>query len=216
MRDCYRMSEPSVTHAENSSTSDLEVIQDVRNGKVGAFEILIRAYQRYVFKIVNRHVPMADVQEVAHQSFITAYRSLHSFKGKTEFRFWLATIAIRTCHDYWRKRYNRVEVSESQLSETARNSINEFWNSEAENCFDLRERREDLREHLDWALGRLSPDDRMVVSLVHLEDRSIAYAARHLGLSKANVKIRAFRARRKLRKLMEESLKPTVESHGRI
>ena len=181
-----------------------------------AFEILIRTYQRYVFKIVNRHVPASDVQETAHQAFISAYRSLQSFRGKTEFRSWLATIAVRTCHDYWRKRYNRTEVSESQLSESARRSIFEFWNNEAENRFDLRERRVALRDYLDWALGRLSPDDRMVISLVHLENRTVADTARQLGLSKANVKIRAFRARRKLRKLMEESLKPTVDNHGKI
>ena len=216
MRDCYRMSEPSLTRAENSTIRDLEIIQDIRNGEVDAFEILIRSYQRYVFKIVNRHVPEADVQDVAHQSFITAFHSLRSFKGKTEFRFWLATIAIRTCHDYWRKRYNRVELSESQLTESARNSINEFWNSEAEHRFDLRERRGDLRECLDWALGRLSADDRMVVSLVHLENRTVAEVARDLGLSRANVKIRAFRARRKLRKLLEDLLKPNVDDHGKI
>ena len=206
MQNYYRISEVSLPQAENPSRNDQEVIQDVCNGNVDSFEILIRKYQEYVFKIVNRHIPLTDVKEISHQSFINAYRSLHSFKGKTEFRFWLATITIRACHDYWRKRYKREEVNDSQLSESARIRINEFWDSEAENEFNLRERRQALHELLDWALGKLSPDDRMVVSLVHLENRTVSQAAHLLGWSKANVKIRAFRARRKLRKLIEESI----------
>ena len=75
------------------------------------------------------------------------------------------------------------------------------------NDFNLSERRQALHELLDWALGRLLPDDRMVVTLVHLENRSVSHTAQLLGWSKANVKIRAFRARRKLRKLIEESIK---------
>ena len=207
MQNYYRMSEASLTYTENPSSSDQEVIQDVYNGNVDSFEILIRKYQGYVFKIVNRHIPVTDVKEIAHQIFINAYRSLPSFKGKTEFRFWLATITIRTCHDYWRKHYNRTEVSASQLSETARTRINEFWDSEAENEFNLHERRRALHELLNWALGKLSPDDRMVVTLVHLEKRTVSHVAQLLGWSKANVKIRAFRARRKLRKLIQESIK---------
>ena len=90
----YRMSEGSIAHPEHSSFSDRGVIKNIRNGNVDAFEILIRTYQRYVFKIVNRHVPASDVQETAHQTFISAYRSLESFRGNTEFRSWLATIAV--------------------------------------------------------------------------------------------------------------------------
>jgi RNA polymerase sigma-70 factor (ECF subfamily) len=63
-------------------------------------------------------------------------------------------------------------------------------------------RRREAREILDWALDQLSAADRMVLELVHLEGQSVKAAARQLGWTVANVKVRAFRARRKINKLL--------------
>jgi RNA polymerase sigma-70 factor, ECF subfamily len=60
---------------------------------------------------------------------------------------------------------------------------------------------------LDWAMDRLSPEDRMVVELIYLEGLSGKEAADLLGWSVANVKVRAFRSRNKLRKLLSETIK---------
>jgi len=59
---------------------------------------------------------------------------------------------------------------------------------------------------LDWALERLPAEDRMVLELVYLEDRSVKEAARLLGWTAANVKVRSFRSRRKLHKLLNKQL----------
>ncbi|MFI5401279.1 MAG: RNA polymerase sigma factor, partial [SAR324 cluster bacterium] len=67
-------------------------------------------------------------------------------------------------------------------------------------------RRAEARELLDYALTQVSPEDRMVISLVHLEGLSAQEAARRLGWSAVNVKVRAHRTRRKMRRLIEDWL----------
>lgn len=66
-------------------------------------------------------------------------------------------------------------------------------------------REVEAREVLDWALARLSPEDRMVLELVYLEGLSVREVADLLGWSTANVKIRSFRSRRKLQKLLKDA-----------
>mgnify|MGYP001100848515 CR=1 FL=1 len=65
---------------------------------------------------------------------------------------------------------------------------------------------------LDRALGRLSPKDRLVIEIVHIDERPVKEAAAMLGWSTANVKVRSFRARKKLRAILEEMLE---ERRGR-
>ena len=61
----------------------------------------------------------------------------------------------------------------------------------------------ETREILEWALGKLTPEDRMIILLVHFEGYTIHEVADFLGFTRANVKVRAFRARKKLRETLE-------------
>jgi len=184
----------------NEATGDESIVGQVLAGDTEAFATLITRHKHMVFATVARHVPGQEVEEVAQEVFIRAYQSLASFRGKSQFKTWLNTITVRACHDFWRKRYRSREVSESTLGADGQNWLEERLTDPAES------RMEDP-EHgqvLHWALGRLSAAERMVVQLVYFEERSIRDAAKLLGLSAANVKIRAFRARGKLKKLLME------------
>ncbi len=189
---------------DNISYKDQNVINGILNGNIDSFEIIIQKYQSYVFSVVNRQIPAQDVEEVAHEAFLRAYKSLNSFKQKTEFRYWLATITIRTCRDYWRKIYAHNKVISGDLAEETKESLSESLQGLAIEQFNRQKYTRELKDLLDWSLGQLSVDDRLVVSLVNLEGYSIEDAATHLGLSKANVKVRAFRGRRKIQKLISQ------------
>jgi len=190
---------------DDREASDLAYISRVLAGDRDAFAFLLRKYKMYVLKIVSRHVPYEDAEEVAHDVFIRAYESLAKFAGSGGFRHWMAAIATRTCYDYWRRAYRSKEVAMSSLGDAHREWIERAASDPSGGSIDDIGREVEAREVLEWALARLSPEDRMVLELVYLEGLSVREVADLLGWSTANVKIRSFRSRRKLHKLLEDA-----------
>ena len=185
-----------------NAPSDVEIVRQVIDGDVNAFERLLDKYQDYVVKIVKKHVPYDQIAETAHDVFVRAYQSLTTFKNTRDFKHWLATIAVRTCYDFWRKQYRSRELPMSSLSAKQQQWLEMTIADQASQSFSDQDVQQEARDVLDWALNKLSAEDRMVVELVYLEGLSGKEVAELLGWSVANVKIRSFRARRKLQKLL--------------
>jgi RNA polymerase sigma-70 factor (ECF subfamily) len=188
-----------------NETSDIEIVRRVVDGDVNAFELLLNKYQDHVFTIVKKHVPYDLVEEVAHDVFIRAYQSLPTFKNTSKFKHWLSSIAVRTCYDFWRKHYRNREVPVSSLTDQQQHWLESVISVQSSQSFYEEEGNQHAREVLDWALSKLSAEDRMVVELVYLEGFSGKEAAELLGWSVANVKVRSFRCRKKLQKLLAKS-----------
>lgn len=187
--------------------TDAEIISQVLDGSVNAFESLLRRYKDLVLKIIKRHVPYDDVEETTQDVFVRVYQSLPTYRGKSDFRQWVSSITVRTCYDYWRKAYRSREVPMSSLTEKHQRWLEEVISDESERSPEEKGSQKEAREMLDWALGKLSAEDRMVLELVYLEGLSGKEAADALGWSVANVKVRSFRSRRKLKKLLEGLIK---------
>lgn len=197
-------------HNDSASSSDGEIVRQVLNGDVNAFELVILRHRVLVLAIVKKHVPEDAVEETAQEAFVRAYQSLATFKGTGDLSQWLASIAVRTCFDYWRKAYRSREIPISVLTENHSRWLEEVISERPEDDPAAREPQTKAREILDWALGKLSAGDRMVLELVYLEGRSVQEAAELLGWSKANLKVRSFRARMKLEKILSK-----VKGQGR-
>jgi RNA polymerase sigma-70 factor (ECF subfamily) len=191
-------------------SSDEEIVRQVLGGNVNAFESVILRHRVLVLTIVKKHVPEDAVEETAQEAFVRAYQSLPTFKGTGAFSQWLSSIVVRTCYDYWRKAYRSREIPMSALNEKHAQWLEEVISQMPEEAPDEREPKMEAREILNWALGKLSAGDRMVLELVYLEGCSVQEAAELLGWSKANVKVRSFRARMKLEKLLSK-----VKEQGR-
>jgi RNA polymerase sigma-70 factor (ECF subfamily) len=187
---------------DSDPLTDEVLVQQIVQGDVNAFEVLLQRYQGYVLKIAAKHVPPQQVEEVAHNAFIRVYKSLPTFKRTSSFKSWLSSVAVRTCYDFWRKQYRSKEIPESSLSEEQQQWLQAAVASDANQSFQQQTDIEHARAMLEWALRALSAEDRMVVELVYLEELSGKEAAKQLGWSVANVKVRAFRARKKLQKLL--------------
>lgn len=181
---------------------DYQVVARVLEGKVHAFETLLDRHSDLVLRIVKRHVPFQDAEEVAQDVFVRIYESLPSFKGKSIFRRWLSSIAVRTCYDYWRKAYRCREVPLTELTERHQEWLEEVISGDSEEARRESDARTEAQDLLNWALAKMSPEDRMVLEMIHLEGLSVKEAADLLGWSIANVKVRAFRARKKMEKLL--------------
>src|SRR5687768_157568 len=196
--------------ASGSGLPDEEIIRRVLAGDTDLFEELLMRYQEHVGRIVAGHVPREIVDEVAHDVFIRAYTSLPTYSFRTPFSHWLSTIAVRSCYDAWRSVSARKEVSLSGSSDAAEEQqqwIEHVLATESKERFDVMVRQQDATNLLQGALAQLSPENRMVITLVHLEGRSVREAAELLGWSVVNVKVRAHRARQQLRKILNVLLK---------
>jgi RNA polymerase sigma-70 factor (ECF subfamily) len=191
--------EPLTARAPEPDPAD--VVREVLAGKADAFETLIERFRAGVAQIVAGHVPADAVAEVAHDVFVRAYLSLRTFEERAPFEHWLSRIAVRTCYDFWRAR-RHAPVPLTGLTERHDAWVRKVVEAESNQIFAGQIAAREAKDVLDWALQQLSPEQRMVVTLIHLEGRSIKEASALLGWTEVNVKVRAHRARRQLRQLL--------------
>ena len=188
--------------------NDAEIIRRVLDGDTDLFEQMLNRYKIRVFGIVGKHVPPGDIEEVAHDVFIRVFKSLHTYKHKSGFQNWLSSIAVRTCHDYWRSRYRSREVVISSLSQSHRKWLENVITEEPGVSFSEEIDRKEAGEIVRWALYQLSEKDKTVLELIYFQDYTIKEAAALLGWKETTVKVRSFRSRRKLQKILRDAMKP--------
>jgi RNA polymerase sigma-70 factor (ECF subfamily) len=194
-------------------SDDAETVRQVIAGNVNAFERLLEKYQNLVMKIVKKHAPQDQVRDLTQETFIRAYQSLPTFEGGRNFQYCVSTIAVRTCYDFWRK-YGRLrEVPINLLDDGHQAWLEAALFDKSSQAFHEAGREREAGEILDLALGTLTAEDRMVLELVYLEGYSVKEAARVLGWSIPNVKVRSFRSRRKLYKLLSRQMEPGRRSN---
>jgi len=184
--------------------SDLDIVRLVRNGQVDAFEVLLRRHSPRVFQSVGRRVPTGDVETVAQDVFLSAFRSLDTYRGRQPFEHWLMRIALRRCCDYWRGRERNRESTGPAMDEDGPDWMELVSRDLSREEFDRGRAREDAIETVQAVLARLDPEDRALVEGIYFEDRPLRELAAALNWSLAKVKVRAHRARRKLRAMLEE------------
>ena len=195
----------------DDETFVLEAVRRVLAGDIEAFAAIVKAHERWIAADLSRRLPPQDVQEVAQDTFVRAFRSLPSYRGDAPFRIWLLRIARHAAMDFWRKRYRRRDRSFADLDDSSLLHVEDLRQEDLAGQQADRDAQESAREWLETALRRLSPDDRAVVTLVELEDCSMEDAARRLGCSLSAIKVRAFRARRRLKAILED-LRPEKEN----
>jgi RNA polymerase sigma-70 factor (ECF subfamily) len=183
-----------------------------RDGDELAFEEIVRRYSSRVFHIANRFFRQrSQVEESAQEIFLRAYTRLGDYQGRGSFEGWLTRIATSTCINQIRHNQRRPEFIDVTAEEAD-------WLEEklATTAGSGQRSVEDDLVAADLAnkvLETLSSDDRLVLTLVDGEDFSVKEVAEMTGWSEAKVKVRAFRARRRMREAVEKLLKvSTVQS----
>jgi RNA polymerase sigma-70 factor (ECF subfamily) len=180
---------------------DWTLVRRIVQGETDLFGEIITRHQLHVARIAGRHVPADRVHETAHEVFVRAYLSLAGYAGSAPFQHWLSGIAVRTCYDFWRERKHEPWPV-STLTQEHQQWMDRVLAAQSDEQFREEARRREATEILEWGLGQLSAEDRMVLTLVHLDGYSVRETADLLGWTVVNVKVRAHRARRALRKLL--------------
>lgn len=189
-----------------NESSDTLIVSEILAGNVDAFAVLMDRYQGYVAGIATKHVPRERIGEVAHETFVRAYRSLGTFKAKAPFKHWLAGIAVRCCYDFWREQYRNRETPIGSISEEDREWVQGLLSEGSPDAPGRHARNQEAFRVLRWAMDRLTAEERTILTLIHLEEYTVAEAADLLRWSPSKVKIRAYRARRRLRKTLSNAV----------
>lgn len=180
-----------------SKKDDLFYIEKVKKGDSDAFKYLVERHKDMVFTIVLRIVRnREDAEEIAQDTFIKAFQSIQSFKGKSKFSTWLYRIAYNLSISKTRKKsYENVDIDENIISDyQIFETYSEFIKIEES------ERNVILRD----AINLLSDDDGLIVTLFYIEENSVQEIEEITGLSKSNIKIKLFRARKQLFTLLSK------------
>lgn len=183
---------------------DIAVIQRVLQGQQTAYAILVERYQQYVFTLAMRYVNNREVaEELAQDVFIKAYRYLADFKGNSKFSTWLYTIVNTTCLSYLRKKKTETLL----LEEEKMTAISD--NQHSENPTNRMD-QQGQKHLLDNAIKQLPEDDARLLTLFYQGEQSTEEIGIIMGLTAGNVKIRLFRARQKLKDILESKYSKEV------
>src|SRR6266481_2637444 len=175
---------------------DRELVRRAQAGDREAFEELVRRNQQRVFAVAGGILRRReDVEDIAQQVFVKAYFSLKRFDQRAAFSTWLYKITVNECWDLLRKKKVRPLVYEADLSEEQARRI---ITSEEEGAGpDISERLE-ARQRVERLLEGLDERDRLMLILKEVEGFSIEEIAEVLELNSNTVKVRLFRARRRV------------------
>lgn len=183
-----------------SESADLTLVSATLQGDNSAFEELIRRHQPRVFSSIRRYVRNeADVQDVAQDVFIKAFEKLGSFRAEAPFEHWLMRMTVRCCFDYLRRHQRNRETKASELGAEDWDWLENVPNTK--DPMDV-EQATAAREFLHKLLGQLPPAAQLIINLLEIEERSVKEIAQMTGWSVPLVKVRAFRARAQLKKLL--------------
>ena len=178
-------------------TDDRELVRRAQAGNKEAFEELVRRHQHRVFAVAGGILRRReDVEDIAQQVFVKAYFSLKRFDQRAAFSTWLYKITVNECWDLLRKKKVRPLLYESDLSEEQAQqfSSSERLDSRAEDISDKLE----AQQQIENLLQSLDERDRMMLILKEVEGFAIEEIAEILELNANTVKVRLFRARRRI------------------
>lgn len=177
-------------------------LERVRQRDEAAARDLVAHLYPLVIKVVRAHLPRRVAEEdLAQEIFMKMFANLDQYRGVVPLEHWVSRIAVTTCLDQLRSQKRRPELRWADLSETEAEVLDAVTSAEGEpHPSEALAAREVVHKLLEC----LSPDDRLVINLLDLEDKSVAEIQRITGWNASMIKVRAFRARLKLKKLLAE------------
>ncbi len=179
--------------------SDAEIVRAVREGDADRFGELVRRHQARLFALARRYLRREeDVADLVQEVLVKAFSRLDSWRGDAPFEHWLMRLATRACLDALRSRRRRPEDLLSDLSADE----SDWLDRHAADPGEGDHRADAARSLVRRVFEHLSPANRMVLTLLELEDRPVKEIAAITGWSETLVKVRAFRARAEMKRIV--------------
>jgi len=174
----------------------LALITRVRRSEEAAAKELVDQTYPIVIRIVRNHLPRRELEEdLAQEVFLKIFSKLQQFRADVPFEHWVSRIAVNTCIDHLRKQKNRPEF---RLADFTLEQQAAFENLQNTASLPAERSPEEMRELLNRLMLVLKGDERLVIQLMYLEERSVAEICDLTGWKASKIKVTAFRARQKL------------------
>jgi RNA polymerase sigma factor (sigma-70 family) len=188
-----------------SYQDDATWLAQVQEGDEDAARALVQRLYPTVLKSVRSHRShQTSEEDLARTVFAKIFANLHQFSGQVPLEHWVSRITVNTCLSHLSREKLRPELRMSDLSEEDEAVVQQLLSTGD----DLpAQQSRDARELLEKLLAALKPEERLIVRLLHLEERSTEQISQLTGWSISRVKVKAFRARRKMRKVWSGLLK---------
>jgi RNA polymerase sigma-70 factor, ECF subfamily len=179
--------------------TEAELIAAVLRGDASRFEPLVEKYSPRVFATARRYARReSEVEDIVQEVWLKAFQKLASYRGEAPFEHWLMRLAVRTCYDFLRGHQRNRETVFSELTEPEQDWLDKFVQQPEAAA----ETAQAAKLLVDRVLEQLSPAARLIITLLEIEDRSVKEIAQLTGWSVPLVKVRAFRARAEMRKVL--------------
>ena len=193
-----------------STESDQELVDRAKNGDLKAFDLLVLKYQRRVFRLISRVIKNnSEVEDVAQECFIKAFRAIHQFRGDSAFYTWLYRIAVNTAKNYLFSKGKRpIALSELKKSEDSDSfdMLDAVSNENPEgNMAGLQ-----IAEAVNKAVKKLPDELSTAVVLREMDGLSYEEIAEVMNCPIGTVRSRIFRAR----EAIAQELRPLLETQG--
>jgi len=198
--------QPSKTYM--SADDDQVYIDKILNGDTNAFATLVNRYKNMVFILAMRILKnREEAEEVAQDAFVKIYKNLSGFKGDSKFSTWVYRITYNTCLD-------RIKTYKNKNNTVAIDQFTENHIKTLETAFDLMD-RSDRQKSIKECLQKLPAEDNLIISLFYYDELSLGEISKVVGLAQNNVKVKLFRARKRLATILTKTLEPAIlENYG--
>jgi RNA polymerase sigma-70 factor (ECF subfamily) len=184
--------------------TEAELIAAVLQGDAASFEPLVERYSPRLFAMARRYARReSEVEDIVQDVWLKAFEKLGSYRAEAPFEHWLMRLAVHTCYDSLRRHQRNRETTFAELTEPEEDWLDRFVSEPGA----ADENAAAARQLLDRVLEQLSPAARLVITLQEIEERPVKEIAKLTGWSVPLVKVRAFRARAEMRRVLSRIAK---------
>jgi RNA polymerase sigma-70 factor, ECF subfamily len=190
---------PQTTRDRDVDPTEARLIASVLEGDTASFDPIVKAYSPRLFATARRYARCeSDVEDTVQEIWCKAFQKLGTFRGDAPFEHWLMRLAVRTCYDLLRRQRRRREATFSELTGPEQDWLNRCLADPGP----AKERAEAARLLVQRLLEQLTPPARLVITLLEIEEHSVKEISALTGWSVSLVKVRAFRARRQMKRIL--------------
>jgi len=210
------VAEEECLNSSNENLSEPELVSLCLTGDEEAFGEVVRRYSPRVFKVCGRFFKRYSlVEEAAQETFLRAYTQLKNFEARGSLEGWMTRIASTTCINILRAQKRQTEKLISELSEQETFWLEDFVLSRGGKNISSTEDRLIASDLVEKIFATLPPDDVTVLLMTEVYGSSLKETAEATGWTESKVKVKAFRARKKMREALERLSQSISRKEGR-
>ncbi len=176
-------------------------LRRIAAGEEQAARELLHHFHPFVLKLVRAHLPRrVSEEDLTQMVFIKIFQNLHRYSAKAPLAHWISRVTVNTCLNELRAEKRRPEWRLADFDAETSATIEKIARTESD--VGAEDDTREAKALLERMLRKLPPDDRLLITLLHLEERSVEEIHGLTGWSHASIKVRAFRARARMKKMI--------------